>query len=80
MLTVGISIREWDPVSSQLLEGPEFVDAVEDGLGPVDQTTAHLLQVPQNSDVTVRLHPWSGNTHHSHLWVGCHHLLPHSQT
>lgn len=40
-------------MSSQLLKRPELVDTVEDGLGSVDQPTAHLLQVPQNSDVTI---------------------------
>lgn len=69
MLTVGISIRQWNSVSSKLLECPELVDTVKDGIGPVDQAATHLLQMPQNGDVTVRLHPWSRNTHHSHLWV-----------
>lgn len=40
-------------MTSQLLKGPELVDTVEYGLGPVDQPTAHLLEVAQHSDVTV---------------------------
>lgn len=40
-------------MTGQLLKGPELVDTVEYGLGPVDQPTAHLLQVAQHSDVTV---------------------------
>ena len=55
------------PVPGQLLEGPELVDTVEDGLGTVHQPAAHLLQVPQDSDVTVRLHPRRGHAHHRHL-------------
>lgn len=53
MNTVGVSIRQWDSMSSKLLKGPELVDTVKDGLGPVDQTATHLLQMPQNGDVTV---------------------------
>lgn len=40
-------------MSRQLLEGPELVDTVEDGLGSVDHAAAHLLQVPQHGDVAV---------------------------
>lgn len=40
-------------MSSQLLKGPELVDAVEYGLRSVDQPTAHLFQVAQHGDVTV---------------------------
>lgn len=56
-------------MTGELLEGPELVDTVEDGLRPVDQTTAHLLQVTQNGDVTVRLDPWGRNAHHGNLRV-----------
>lgn len=51
--TVGEGVRERDPVTGQLLKCPELVDTVEYGLGSVYQPTAHLLQVPQNRDVTV---------------------------
>lgn len=54
---------------SELLEGPELIDTVEDGLRAVDQTTAQLLQVTQYGDVAVRLDPWGRNTHHSNLRV-----------
>ncbi len=57
-LTVGVRVWQRHSMPGELLEGPELVDTVEDGLRPVDQTTAHLLQVTQNSDVTVRLDPW----------------------
>ena len=67
-------------MSRQLLEGPELVDTVEDGLWPVDEPTAHLLQVPQHGDVAVRLHPWRGHAHHRHLGVGGHHLLFYAET
>lgn len=50
-------------MASQFLEGPEFVDTVEYGLRPVDQPAAHLLQVAQHGNVTVRLHPGRGDSH-----------------
>lgn len=40
-------------MAGQLLKGPELIDAVEYGLGAVDQPTAHLLQVAQHGDVTI---------------------------
>lgn len=67
-------------MARQLLEGPELVDAVEYGLGPVDEPAAHLLQVPQHGDVAVRLHPGRGHPHHHHLRVGRDYFLLHSQT
>lgn len=67
-------------MARQLLEGPELVDAVEYGLGPVDEAAAHLLHVPQHGDVAVRLHPGCGHPHHHHLRVGRDYFLLHSQT
>ncbi len=64
----------------ELLEGPELVDTVEDGLRPVDQTTAHLLQVTQNGDVTVWLDPWGRNAHHGNLRVWGNYFLLDPQT
>ncbi len=67
-------------MAGQLLKGPELVDAVEYGLGPVDQPTAHLLQVAQHGDIAVRLHPGCGHPHHHHLWIRRHQFLLHSET
>lgn len=78
--TVGEGVRKRHPVTGQLLKGPELVDTVEYGLGPVDQPTAHLLQVAQHSDVTVWLHPGRRHPYHHHLWIRCHQFLLHSQT
>lgn len=78
--TVGEGVGQRHPMACKLLEGPELVDAVEYGLGPVDKAAAHLLQVPQHSNVAVRLHPGRGHPHHHHLRVGRDYFLLHSQT
>ncbi len=78
--TVGEGVRKRHPMAGQLLKGPEFVDTVEYGLRPVDQPTAHLLQVAQHSDVAIWLHPGRGHPYYHHLWIRCHQLLLHSQT
>lgn len=78
--TVGEGVRKRHPMAGQLLKGPELVHTVEYSLGPVDQPTAHLLQVAQHSDVTIWLHPGRGHPHHHHLWIRCYQFLLHSQT
>lgn len=78
--TVREGVGKRYPVAGQFLKGPELVDTVEYGLGPVDQPTAHLLKVTQHSDVTVWLHPGRGHPHHHHLWIRSHQFLLHSQT
>lgn len=51
--TVGEGVRKRHPMAGQFLKGPELVDTVKYCLRPVDQSTAHLLQVAKHSDVTV---------------------------
>lgn len=80
VLTIRIRIRQRDSVAGELLEGPELIDAVKYRLWPVYQTAAHLLQVTQNGDVTVRLDPRGRNAHYGHLRVRGHDLLSHPQT
>lgn len=53
VFTVRVGVRERDPMAGQFLKGPEFVDAVEYGLWPVDQPAAHLFQVAQHGNVAV---------------------------
>lgn len=67
-------------MTSQLLEGPELVDAVEDGLGPIHQPAAHLLQVAKDRDVTVALDPGCWHTYNHHLWIGSNELPIHPET
>lgn len=67
-------------MASELLKCPKLVDTVEYGLRPVDQPTAHLLQVTQHSDVTIGLNPRCGNPHYHHLWIRRHKFLLHPQT
>lgn len=67
-------------MTSKFLKRPELVDTVEDGLGTIHQSTAHLLQVAKDCDIAVTLDPRCWYTHNHHLWVSSNELPIYPET